>query len=330
MAIKSSSLFKVAAGVCALFFLGQVLLMMQPKYSLDDAIQGYEIGKDSHEISTPQRVSQPVSYPDQNIREKGEPSGPSDGTFNSFPIYHKKYTQGFHSNSHCIGENFRQDAWKYRSCQFQNLCFDTSSMKFVMFASQEQYELEKALKHEHLTDFSPASSMNTTLSVGAINPKWGKEHALLEWYPELRPVEEIVNSGYYQLQTDKVLIPWHSMAGFNPGHLVWDDFLPLFTLLTSFDLLQKELVLIRYDLTLAQWASCQRQYTKCAPILKKFLPLIGTQLDKTTNQNETALVLKGEQKSKYVCAPNGAAGLGMLSDHGLKLHGWSPNGELNV
>jgi len=121
------------------------------------------------------------------------------------------------------------------------------------------------------------------------------------------------------------LIPYHSMAGFNPGHLVWDDFLPLHTLLTAFGLIQKEIVLIRYDLTLAMWASCQRQWRKCMPIINKFYPLIGTELSRTTTQNDTSLDIASIQKSKYVCSQNGAAGLGMLSDHGTKLHGWHPS-----
>jgi hypothetical protein len=128
------------------------------------------------------------------------------------------------------------------------------------------------------------------------------------------------------LQTDKVLIPFHSMAGFNPGHLVWDDFLAIYKLMTSFDLLDKEMVIIRYDLSLAMWASCQRQWKKCQPILKKFLPLIGTELAKTSTQNDTLLnVFHNDVKSKYICSPNGAAGMGLLSDHGFKLHGWQPS-----
>ncbi len=266
----------------------------------------------------------PKNSRDGNRKEVAKPNGPPDGFFNKHPVYYEKFEEGFHSNSHCIGETFGKDAWKYRSCQFQNLCFDTQDQKFVLFTSPEQEELEKALSHADLNMFYAAASMNTTLSVGGINPKWGDEHSLLEWYPTLRHVDDLKSQGgYYGLQTDKVLIPWHSLCGFNPGHLVWDDFLPLFTLLSSFDLVQKELVLIRYDLTLAMWASCQRQWKKCQPILKKFLPLLGTELDRTSTQNDTVFeVIENEKKSKYVCAPNGAAGLGMLTDHGTKLHGW--------
>jgi hypothetical protein len=30
------------------------------------------------------------------------------------------------------------------------------------------------------------------------------------------------------------MVPFHSIAAMNPGHMVWDDFLPLYTLLHIF------------------------------------------------------------------------------------------------
>lgn len=259
----------------------------------------------------------------RRTKEVPTPNGPPDGFFNKFPVYYQNYQEGFHSNTHCIGENFGKDAWKFRSCQFQNLCFDTEVNEFVLFTSPEQRELEKVL----MPDMWPASSMNTKVSVGGINPKWGPEHLEMKWYPSLRDVEELESQGgYYTLQSDKLLIPWHSLAGFNPGHLVWDDFLPIYTLLSAFDLTDKQLALIRFDLpppTKAMWASCQRQWEDCAPILDKFLPLMGAELNKTISQIDSHLeTVLNESKSKFVCAPNGVAGLGMLTDHGAKLHGW--------
>lgn len=133
--------------------------------------------------------------------------------------------------------------------------------------------------------------------------------------------------GYYSLGADSVLIPYHSLAGQNPGHLVWDDFLPIYTLLTGFGLLEMDLVLVRQHFEPALWASCQFKYSECKAVLNKFYPLIGTMLQETCTQNDTVLEIYGggEKKSKYVCSPNGAAGLGMLTDHGLKKHGWKPD-----
>lgn len=182
---------------------------------------------------------------------------------------------------------------------------------------------DKSLERKDFGGVFAASGMDTTVSLGGLNPKWLDGQDDLEWYPDLLPVDELIKSGgYYMLDIDKVLIPYYSLAGWNPGHLVWDDFLPLFTLLSAFDILDKDMVLIRYDLEIAQWASCQRKWDGCKKMLKKFLPLMGTALNMTSTQYKTIFTTKERKKSKYVCSPNGASGLGMLTDHGEKLHGW--------
>eukprot|EP00978_Attheya_sp_CCMP212_P045596 scaffold352550_cov24-Attheya_sp.AAC.1 len=56
----------------------------------------------------------------------------------------------------------------------------------------------------------------------------------------------------------------------------------------------------------------------------KFLPTMGISPDHFRSSRESFFRLeKGQsRRSKYVCAPRGAAGIGMLTDHGQKLHGW--------
>jgi len=194
------------------------------------------------------------------------------------------------------------------------------------------------MQNAKLTEFTPSFSLNTTVSIGGINFKWGKDHLHMEWFPELRSVEDVKSiGGYYTFSNDAVLLPFHSLAGFNPGHLVWDDFLPIYTILTMFNLLdgEKDLVLMRYKPTFLQWASCDRRWNNaqrkpfCKTMLKKFLPLLGQSLEIMTTQENVNVTWTEEirnigatNRSKYVCADNGAAGLGMLTDHGPKLHGW--------
>lgn len=188
------------------------------------------------------------------------------------------------------------------------------------------------MKDAKLTQFTTAFSMNTTVAIGGINNKWAKDVKYMEWFPEIRSVEEIESSGgYYTFMNDATLLPFHSLAGFNPGHLVWDDFLPIFTILTMFQLLETDLVLMRYKPEFLQWASCDKRWSKgrkphCRTMMRKFLPLIGQSLDVMTTQENFNVTWAEDNsntnRSKYVCADNGAAGLGMLTDHGPKLHGW--------
>lgn len=256
-----------------------------------------------------------------------------DGYFNGHPIKHKEFEKGWHSNVHCIGDNFGKDAWKYRSCHFQNFCFDMQNQSFVLFTSPEQMQLEEAMNHADVTNFKPSFGMNTTVSLGGLNQKWTNDGMnKLEWFPQLRTLDEIENTGYYEFLDDAVLLPFHSMAGFNPGHLMWDDFLPIFTILTMFNLVEKDLVLMRFKPVFWQWASCDRRWNSgmrkpyCKTMMTKFLPLLGLTLDTMTTQENANITWTSADaetdKTKFVCAPNGAAGLGMLTDHGSKLHGW--------
>ena len=278
----------------------------------------------------------PTSTLEPDNDKKEQSNQKPDGHFNGKPIHYQPYEEGWHSNVHCIGDNFGKDAWKYRSCHFQNYCFDMSNQSFVLFTSPEQLHLDTAIaKVEKDALTTPSFGNETTVSVGGINSKWGNDVKHIEWFPKLSSVDEMKKAGgHYTFSNEgTTLLFFHSLAGFNPGHLVWDDFLPIYTLLTMFQLLDKDLVLMRYKPVFWQWASCDRRWNSgrrkpfCKYMLGKFLPLLGQTLERMTTQENFNMVWSKDssaitKKSKYICAPNGAAGLGMLTDHGSKLHGW--------
>lgn len=110
------------------------------------------------------------------------------------------------------------------------------------------------------------------------------------------------------------------------GHLVWDDFLPIYTLLRMFSILNgRQPLLMRYVLQGEPlWATCDMDEQKkhlCSQMFGKFLPLFGLTLSRFSTNQHFQFVTKGEQKSTLVCSKQGAAGLGMLTDHGTKMHG---------
>jgi hypothetical protein len=135
------------------------------------------------------------------------------------------------------------------------------------------------------------------------------------------------------------MIPFHSMAAFNPGHLVWDDFLPLYSLLHIFGFDNKvnavDLLLLRYVLPLGGrfksgvWAGCdwEGKSEVCAKMMRKFAGLMirrnESQYITTQNEPEYGFRDANSNKKQLICARNGLAGLGPLSDHGTKKgHGW--------
>jgi hypothetical protein len=73
------------------------------------------------------------------------------------------------------------------------------------------------------------------------------------------------------------------------------------------------------------WASCDLRddnKKKCESLFTKFLPALGVDPNAFSSTEDFRLVTKQAKTSKYVCARQGAAGIGMLTDHGVKAHGW--------
>eukprot|EP00518_Triparma_eleuthera_P008780 CAMPEP_0182478358 /NCGR_PEP_ID=MMETSP1319-20130603/32374_1 /TAXON_ID=172717 /ORGANISM="Bolidomonas pacifica, Strain RCC208" /LENGTH=529 /DNA_ID=CAMNT_0024679689 /DNA_START=240 /DNA_END=1829 /DNA_ORIENTATION=+ len=236
------------------------------------------------------------------------------------------------SSAHCIGNTFTDNAWAHMSCEYRNLCWDRKKKDFLLYRSPEAKKTAERLeKAEHgLVDWG--SSFDSSVGVGGINPKWnwanGKEGTYidsLEWSPT---VVDSPLPPHYRV-TGSTVVPWHSMAAHNVGHLVWDDMLPIFTLLGMFGLEKEPIFPVRYLLPDPLWASCEfKQLAKCEANFAKFLPLLGLPPSKpptTETLFQSGAAPDGSDwESDFICWDRGVAGLGFLTDHGKKLHGWEP------
>ena len=334
----------------------------------------------------------------------------------------------FHSTVHCVGEthtmhpmNNRLDgkdadkSWMYRSCEFTNICLHASSKEFYLIESKKDVEQftnqwtstsDKSGGGIYIsTDLRYSSSStgnsnqynnnnNLTLALGGINPRWngtGYDKGInkVKWFPKYlsEPPES-----YYMLPSDVVLVPFHSFAAQNVGHMLWDDFLPIYTLLQMFDYIvdnredagynqgysgysfdqqqQRQMegagesanaesvdvgknhpfLLLRVDTLQPLYGTCDmtrnkrnpnpRKLRKCAENFNKFLPLMGINPKTFTTLKAIQFAGKGgsgaatgrsgvvvgssaeSTATPWVCAKHAVAGLGMLTDHGLKDHGW--------
>lgn len=193
-----------------------------------------------------------------------------------------------------------------------------------------------------LASFSSAPSK--FLSIGGINPSWTHNqthgYPILKWFPKqitLDQVKQTSPQGYYQISDpNAVFIPFHSFSAMNVGHLFWDDFLPLYIILNMFGYINQKKkplkpVLVRYGnmpgKEHALWATCefrQENQERCRNVFAKFLFAMGIPtIDLMSTREDTKLTLNNTSNhARYVCARNGVAGIGMLTDHGLKKHGW--------
>jgi hypothetical protein len=310
-------------------------------------------------------------YSFSNTRDDTKAASPprrvADGTFNGYPVYYQNVTSPPYTVSHCVGENYQSDlSWMHRSCHFSFVCFDVHTKEFQIYRHEQEDFISPFLKRRPLTDVSqsymghPSNNNNPSrlfVSLGGINRKWGMSSDKnkdkdnndgvyrLKWFPTIL---SHAPTSFYALPANVVLVPFHSLAGGNPGHLVWDDFTPIYTLLEMFQLSVHRPLLIRYVLPgPGLWASCDANDIKtmeCAHMFDKFWPLLAGQNTTTstsesyhsttvTTQWEAELKLSSlankknntttVPKSNLICARHGVAGIGALTDHGTeKLHGW--------
>lgn len=275
-----------------------------------------------------------------------------DGTFNGYPVYfyerkHDTPASIYTTTPHCVGETYqgmlkirkkkkfveKDPTWMSRSCHYSFMCFDIDKQDFVVVQPPNEERILPALKENPDMDVSQgylrlgvnSSSLDSfvSVSIGGINQKWTWNDdgiGRLQWAP--RVLDEPPTS-FYTLPSNVAMIPFHSLNGANPGHLVWDDFIPAYTLMSMFGLQDHEPLMLRYVLPDGRglWASCDLRDANrqsCYHLHKKFWPLM--------NKNERSKVttnIKVEwqtpmNKSNYICARHGLVGMGSLTDHGSK------------
>lgn len=244
------------------------------------------------------------------------------GTFNNMDVVYRGPNRTMYSTAECIGESFSPDSWTYRSCLYRNLCFDMESNEFVLFQSPSNGLMEQ-FKNSSIHFFS--SSLDTSVSLGGFASNWQKgEKQRLKWSPKVLDPKVIASDGYYELIGDTVMIPYHPLAPHNIGHFIWDSLLPIYTLLSIFNLSDSKLVLLRYVLNEKPLPySCAGKFREgCERNLRKLLPLVGVARSTFSSTEDAVLnVTTHKRQSRFVCSSHGAAGIGYLTDHGKASHG---------
>ena len=267
----------------------------------------------------------------------------ADYTFNGIPVtFHHTDDDTPTSRVHCIHEkmgdnNSGDTAWLTRSCLYQNLCLNVDTDEYVLFTNQQAGETASTIHRRN--------NNNTMVALGAINPRWTNRGFNMgvwkvQWAPTWQSTQDV--SGYYALPDNYVLIPFHSLAAHNIGHLLWDDFYSIFSLLRIFGLLplhQEQqsppplmnytLLPLRHKIAETLYANCDIRPNKrqqCAHNLDRFLPLLGVDPVHFSTTQKAVLQIPNRQ-SPLVCAKQAVAGLGLLQDHGWHDHGWNGQGH---
>ncbi|CAJ1965047.1 unnamed protein product [Cylindrotheca closterium] len=227
------------------------------------------------------------------------------------------------SKVHCIGENWMWNAAHYRSCHVQHLCFDTVSKTFVLPATAT---------HNNNGRLLPMDAVSTWVDPQTTKVMMGHSirHSTSEdaWFPLLQSSSSPNKDySYYALDPNVIWLPFFSEQPniSNPGHLLWDFWLPMFTLMELFlpkDGGRPKLLLTNLD------SSCTKGAidASCYKMVSKFLPLLGVSNDSLVSAMVESQLWDPttdvpEHPTPLVCAENGLMGIGMLTDHGSKKHG---------
>jgi len=248
----------------------------------------------------------------------------------------------------------------HHTCMYQNVCFRSKTDSWVLYAGTDHPESSPAgsvipvalgapnPRWSFKPDGVPRIRFQPEVLPGHV-PESQDGFRWAEDVPELvQYVNTTTKSGAAATPGNVTWVLWHSLASHNFGHMLWDDLLPLFYLgkLLGFEwgaaevdgsnnkgvrypLLARPL---RYTFHLDEskdeeylWASCQFSQgkaplqPKCEAMLRKWLPALGLE----GNVPPVTLDPLRDTDASMICFPWMVSGMGMLQDHGTKLHGWN-------
>ena len=259
--------------------------------------------------------------PQETSQSMANREGSIAGTFNGVPIrlveLETQVQQKHHSRAHCVGENWEWDSANYRSCHIRHLCVDASKRPTPFLIANSPFSRllnSTNRRKQHPFDLI-SSALDTHVMMGQSIRLGNGE----PWFPSL---SDSIPDSFYELDPNVVWMPYFAEQpnANNPGHLLWDYFLPIYNLVTMFGLEDGRMLINNIDM----WCAKNAPYP-CFNVTSKFLPLMGVADPSIsfTNAYNPRLQLRqgGAPKSQFVCARHAAIGIGMLTDHGFKKHG---------
>jgi hypothetical protein len=141
-------------------------------------------------------LNHPYEPPTSNVKDSVIP----DGSLKGIPLHYNRGSKIPQTSVQCIGENFESNAWLFRSCRFQNLCFDTNQKDFVFIQSTAEKNLRDTVleaKSEQFVTISSLFSENTKISLGPIHSQISpQDEEALRWFPKIIQQADL-SSGFY-------------------------------------------------------------------------------------------------------------------------------------
>jgi hypothetical protein len=132
-----------------------------------------------------------------------------------------------------------------------------------------------------------------------------------KWIPERRNASNVTS--YYALDANTVWVSYFPWGVCNPGHTLWDSFLPIYTLLEIFDLLDDKKLFL---------TEMYNPNGDCPKVMQQWAPMMGQGRSLTAIDNlDIKTSSNSNSSTRLVCVKHAASGMGWLTDHGLNKHG---------
>jgi hypothetical protein len=203
------------------------------------------------------------------------------------------------SSVHCLGETFNESRPNtpgalYRSCRYENLCYHINDKRLVLFPSEQHRKLMSRLHHNiYLSTVSKAVMTSAVIQ------------ATPEQTPMAMPqyLNHSRDNRYYYATADDddaVLIP---IKPASCESIMWDVFLPIYTLVELFDFLDKP-----WRLLLLGETTCTREQ------LEEYFDFTGLSQN-NIEYFPADLKLSNNTYQEFVCYQRSVMGIGAYADH---------------
>jgi hypothetical protein len=224
---------------------------------------------------------------------------------------HDAITNPLFTTVHCVGENYSPSAWKYRSCQFRNLCL-VNNVEAVALESLEEKALRRILDHlapnarNSVTVSTLLDATRSSVSLGA--------SSTVPWFPRVVTHDDSTSSSnkkrrYAMLPDSVVLVPI-SISAVPPSSrrpsVLWNDIYPIYILLSLFELESKQIVLV---------VRGNQDGRGAADRVARLIPILGSmgrdRVALTLMSPSSASMSATNAEGDWICAKYAVAGLGL-------------------
>jgi len=210
----------------------------------------------------------------------------------------------------CVGETFTDNAWHYRSCHFENLCYDGSEYNGTF------------IYYDKIGKSIPVSMTDIEHCVVALG-SFGEFRKLPL---EIRYNQEIPSEFYYEAENTTAIVFGEYSSG-NFGHVIGDGLFPWFRILRLFDLLHQIPRPLRWRVYPPYTYACEYWLGYMLEECLKFYENLGSFF---TGFHYKVLTFQEVYHHHKVCFPSVTSGINYLTEHGLDQNIHGRNTEENL